>query len=186
MTARDDLVMAHLWLPPRIAGAMAKRLPPWVELADLTQSGALGLIDAATRFEPGRGVPFRAYAALRIRGAIVDDLRRADVVPRYWRAQLRRGRESVWAWLTVPLEAAAEVPADAVDLDVPIWEAQARRLLAAWLARTTDARAVGIVRGVLAGVPQQDLARTWGCCPSRVSQVLARCVAEMRRPLEDA
>lgn len=64
-----------------MAGRMARRLHPAgvtaVSPEDLESAGVLGLIDAVDRFEPGRGVPFEAYAALRIRGAILDELRTA-------------------------------------------------------------------------------------------------------------
>lgn len=64
-----------------MAGRIARRLHPAgvtsVGPEDLESAGALGLIDAVDRFEPGRGVPFEAYAALRIRGAVIDELRSA-------------------------------------------------------------------------------------------------------------
>ncbi len=51
---------------------------PLADADDIASAAVLGLIDAVDRFEPGRGVPFEAYAALRIRGAIIDELRRMD------------------------------------------------------------------------------------------------------------
>ena len=64
-----------------MTGRIARRLHPAgitaVGPEDLESAGVLGLIDAVDRFEPGRGVPFEAYASLRIRGAVLDELRSA-------------------------------------------------------------------------------------------------------------
>ncbi len=65
-----------------LARALARRVrlvdTPLADADDLASAAFLGLIDAVDRFEPGRGVPFEAYASLRIRGAIIDELRRTD------------------------------------------------------------------------------------------------------------
>ncbi len=74
--ARDALVEAHLHLVEPIAKHIRATLPPCFELDDLIQSGRLGLLDAATKYRPATGVPFGAYAAQRVRGAILDSFRR--------------------------------------------------------------------------------------------------------------
>ncbi len=64
-----------------LARALARRIrvaTPLADADDMLSAALLGLIDAVDRFEPGRGVPFEAYASLRIRGAMVDELRRVD------------------------------------------------------------------------------------------------------------
>ncbi|HEY7699621.1 MAG TPA: sigma-70 family RNA polymerase sigma factor, partial [Vicinamibacteria bacterium] len=73
----------------KIASAIGSRLPHSVEMSDLTQAGVLGLLDAADKFDRDKGVRFRTYAELRIRGAILDSLRTLDWVPRSLR-RLRR------------------------------------------------------------------------------------------------
>lgn len=77
-----ELVESHVHLVRRVARHVARRLPRHVGLDDLVGAGHLGLVDAARRYDPARGVPFDAYAGIRIRGAIMDDLRGADFVPR--------------------------------------------------------------------------------------------------------
>ena len=76
--ARAALIERYLAL----ARALSRRVRmvgfPLSDADDLGSAAVLGLIDAVDRFEPGRGVPFEAYAALRIRGAIIDELRRVD------------------------------------------------------------------------------------------------------------
>ncbi|MFN7146011.1 MAG: sigma-70 family RNA polymerase sigma factor, partial [Myxococcota bacterium] len=65
-----------------IALRMARRLPSHVDVDELVNVGVLGLIDAIDRYDANRGVPFRAYAEIRVRGAMVDALRDADWTPR--------------------------------------------------------------------------------------------------------
>jgi RNA polymerase sigma factor for flagellar operon FliA len=57
-------------------------LPPNIEINDLINAGVLGLMDAIEKFEPSRGVKFKTYAELRIRGAMIDSLRELDWAPR--------------------------------------------------------------------------------------------------------
>jgi RNA polymerase sigma factor FliA len=74
----------------RIAHQMAAALPASVELDDLIQSGMMGLLDAARRYQSKEGAQFETYAVQRIRGAIVDGLRQCDWAPRSVRASRRR------------------------------------------------------------------------------------------------
>ena len=91
---RPALVTENVAMARRIASKMARRLP--TSLADDVQSAALlGLVEAANRFHPGRGESFPAFAAKRVRGAVLDELRRGDVLPRRARQTARRVREVV-------------------------------------------------------------------------------------------
>ena len=87
---RQDLILEHYPLVRNIAGRMVRRFPANVELDELVNVGVLGLIDAVDRFDPARAVPFKAYAEIRIRGAIVDALRETDWVPRSVRRKHNR------------------------------------------------------------------------------------------------
>src|SRR5699024_840340 len=78
----------------RIAYHLAGRLPASVEVADLIQAGMLGLIEAAGRYTGSRGARFETYAGIRIRGAMLDELRKTDWTPR---SVHRRVREMVEA-----------------------------------------------------------------------------------------
>jgi RNA polymerase sigma factor for flagellar operon FliA len=92
---REDWVRQYLPLVRRIAHRMMVRLPASVEVEDLIQAGTLGLIDAARRFEPGHGAQFETYATQRIRGAILDELRQHDWLPRNTRRSMRRIEEAI-------------------------------------------------------------------------------------------
>ncbi len=77
-----DIVERHGELVRRIAHHLAARLPASVEIDDLIQAGMLGLIDAARNFQADQGAAFETYASIRIRGAMIDEIRRGDWVPR--------------------------------------------------------------------------------------------------------
>ncbi len=84
------LVESNIPLVHSIAEQMKKRLPSKIEIEELFSIGILGLMEAARRFHPSRGGNFGHYAAKRIRGAILDDLRRADWMSRGARSQSKR------------------------------------------------------------------------------------------------
>jgi RNA polymerase sigma factor for flagellar operon FliA len=87
--ARERLVVAYSPLVKYVAGRMASGLPTHVEEADLISYGLFGLISAIERFDPDREIKFETYAIPRIRGAIIDELRAMDWVPRSVRARAR-------------------------------------------------------------------------------------------------
>jgi RNA polymerase sigma factor for flagellar operon FliA len=86
---RDQLVLAYSPIVKHVAGRIASRMPPHVDLADLVAYGLVGLIDAVERYDPARGVKFESFAGLRIRGAIIDAMRSLDWVPRAIRDEAR-------------------------------------------------------------------------------------------------
>jgi len=87
--ARERLVVDYSPLVKYIAGRMASGLPSHVEESDLISYGLLGLIGAIERFDPDRDIKFETYAVARVKGAIIDELRSLDWVPRSVRARAR-------------------------------------------------------------------------------------------------
>jgi RNA polymerase sigma factor FliA len=87
--ARDRLILHYSPLVKFVAGRVGVGLPQSVDQADLVSYGVFGLIDAIEKFEPQRGFKFETYAIARIRGAIIDELRSYDWVPRSIRAKAR-------------------------------------------------------------------------------------------------
>ena len=88
-TARERLVVAYSPMVKFVAGRLGAGLPSHVEDADLISYGLVGLIGAIERFEPERGIKFETFAMTRIRGAIIDELRSLDWVPRSVRSRAR-------------------------------------------------------------------------------------------------
>ncbi len=86
---RDKLILQYSPLVKYVAGRVGVGLPQNVEQADLVSYGVFGLIDAIEKFDPQRGYKFETYAIARIKGAILDELRSIDWVPRSVRAKAR-------------------------------------------------------------------------------------------------
>jgi RNA polymerase sigma factor for flagellar operon FliA len=78
---RQELILGHMGLVRHILGRLKARLPSSVDLENLEAAGVLGLVEAANRFEPTRGYRFDTFAFPRIRGAILDELRRNCPLP---------------------------------------------------------------------------------------------------------
>ncbi len=86
---RDQLIVFYSPLVKYVAGRVAAGLPQNVDQADLVSYGMFGLIDAITKFDPERGFKFETYAISRIKGAVLDELRSIDWVPRSVRAKAK-------------------------------------------------------------------------------------------------
>jgi RNA polymerase sigma factor for flagellar operon FliA len=91
----DDLVVLHEPLVKRIAFHLLSRLPPSVQADDLIQAGMIGLIEASRNFDPKQGASFETYAGIRIRGAMLDEIRRTDWTPRSVHRKAREVAEAV-------------------------------------------------------------------------------------------
>jgi len=87
--ARERLILHYAPLVKFVAGRVAAGLPQNIEQSDLVSYGIFGLIDAIDKFDPARGYKFETYAISRIKGAIIDELRSIDWVPRSVRAKAR-------------------------------------------------------------------------------------------------
>jgi RNA polymerase sigma factor for flagellar operon FliA len=87
---KDHLLTEHMPLVKKLAHHMKAKLPPSVEVDDLIQAGMMGLLDAINRYEDNHGAQFETYAVLRIRGAMLDELRSSDWMPRSTRQNMRK------------------------------------------------------------------------------------------------
>jgi RNA polymerase sigma factor for flagellar operon FliA len=87
---RNRLISEHVEVARRIAASMARRCPDWVQREDLVAAAMLGLTEAAERYDTSRTEPFLGFAEKRIRGAVMDELRRGDIMPRRVRHKARQ------------------------------------------------------------------------------------------------
>ena len=94
---KNFLLTEHMPLVKRLAHQMKAKLPPSVEVDDLVQAGMMGLLDAINRYEENHGAQFETYAVLRIRGAMLDELRSSDWMPRSTRANMRKVEQAMAA-----------------------------------------------------------------------------------------
>jgi RNA polymerase sigma factor for flagellar operon FliA len=86
---RERLILTYAPLVKYVAGRLGTGLPAHVEEGDLVSYGLLGLMNAIERYDPGRDIKFETYAISRIKGAIIDELRSMDWVPRSVRSRAR-------------------------------------------------------------------------------------------------
>ncbi|MFC5547937.1 RNA polymerase sigma factor FliA [Massilia aerilata] len=92
---KNHLLTEHAPLVKRLAHQMKAKLPPSVEVDDLVQAGMIGLLDAIQRYEENHGAQFETYAVLRIRGAMLDELRSNDWLPRSTRQNMRKVEQAM-------------------------------------------------------------------------------------------
>lgn len=103
---KDQLILKYAPMIKYIAQRIASRLPSHVEIDDLISSGMIGLMDALEKFNPDRDIQFKTYAEFRIKGAILDELRALDWVPRSVRQKINK-LEDVYSNLEQKLKRAA-------------------------------------------------------------------------------
>lgn len=137
----DAVVRKHADLVRRIAYHLAGRLPPQVEIDDLVQAGMMGLIEAAQQYANGRGASFETYAGIRIRGAMLDALRKLDWAPR---SVHRKARAAALALREVESKLGGEASESQVadQMGVPLGEYQQilRDALGCQLLRLDDSQ----------------------------------------------
>jgi RNA polymerase sigma factor for flagellar operon FliA len=125
--AREELLAEHISLVHHISRQIHRRVSSDVELDELISAGTMGLIEALNRFEPTRGLAFSTFAVPRVRGAILDELRRIDHVPSSIRRRTRTlstARESLRHELG--REPVGEEVAEVLGLDLPaLWKLEA-------------------------------------------------------------
>lgn len=107
----EDVVTRHASLVKRIAHHLLMRMPSSVQLDDLMQSGMIGLLEAASKYDVSKGASFETYAGIRIRGAMLDEIRKGDWAPRSVHRKSRQVAEAVKA-------VESRTGSDARDVDV--------------------------------------------------------------------
>lgn len=110
---RDELILGHLPLVKHVIGRLLGELPQGVDIENLESAGVLGLVEAASKFDPSRNAMFKTFAYLRIRGAIVDELRRNSPLPQHMLTRVSVIRK---AYRTLPHPVTVEALAAATGL----------------------------------------------------------------------
>ncbi len=162
---RDQLVSNHLDLVRRIAYHMAARLPESVQVDDLIQAGVVGLLEAATNYETGQGASFETFAGIRIRGAMLDEIRRYDWTPRSVHRNTRRIAKAVGSVEAREGRAAdAHEVADALEVDLDTYHRMLRDVTASRVFSLQelggdDANADDLLPGSEDDTPDEQCAR---------------------------
>ena len=115
---RDELVKKNLKLVNFIVSRLAIGLPSWIDRRDLISSGVIGLIDAAKHFDPKKGFKFETYASSRIKGAIIDELRALDWIPRSTREKSKALENAI----SVLINKLGRYPTDEETADYLDWD----------------------------------------------------------------
>ena len=92
---QDELVVQHAPLVKRIAYHLLSRLPACVQAEDLIQAGMIGLLEAGRNYDPSQGASFETYAGIRIRGAMLDEIRKGDWAPRSLHRRIREISQAI-------------------------------------------------------------------------------------------
>jgi RNA polymerase sigma factor for flagellar operon FliA len=182
---RDRLILTYAPLVKYVAGRLGSGLPAHVEEADLVSYGLLGLIGAIDRFDPGREIKFETYAVSRIRGAIIDELRSLDWVPRSVRTRAREIERAI-AELEARLGRPPEDEEIAAKLGISEDEFQesladiSRTSIAAldelWSPSASGGEAVALIDTIedpLAAEPQAEMAQT------ELREILGEAIARL-------
>ncbi|MHB8341993.1 MAG: FliA/WhiG family RNA polymerase sigma factor, partial [Mycobacteriales bacterium] len=121
---RERLILHYSPLVKYVAGRVGVGLPPNIEQADLVSYGIFGLIDAIEKFDLSRAIKFETYAISRIKGAIIDELRAIDWIPRSVRSKAREV-ERAYAALEARLRRSPSEPEVAAELGITLDELHA-------------------------------------------------------------
>jgi RNA polymerase sigma factor (sigma-70 family) len=174
----DALAVAHVSLVYAIARRIRRGLPAQVDIDDLVAAGHVGLVEAAARFDPSKGVLFRTFAGYRIHGAIVDSLRDHDPLSRKERAAARASGEPAYdeQLRDVHLRTAASV---SPDHDERITSDQQQALLATWVGELPP-RSRFVLERCASGALHAEIATDLGIGESRVSQIAASAIKQLQ------
>jgi RNA polymerase sigma factor for flagellar operon FliA len=119
LKGREDLILKYAPLVKKIAERMAMRLPPQISKEELIGPGIIGLFDAIEKFDSTKGIKFRTYANLRIKGAILDELRKMDWISRSVRRNINRIEDTIRG-LELKLDRAPKDDEIAEEMDLDI------------------------------------------------------------------
>ncbi len=160
--SQETVFTTHFPLVVGIVNEMMHRLPPWVDRDCLVQSGVIGLLDAAQRYDAQRAIRFRTYAAYRIKGEIIDYLRSLDIATRTVRAWGRSLTTAHDRLLTrYGREASSDEMAAALNVSVARYHQIAHRVADASLLSLTEAAVTAVAeattsQAAIAPSPSRD------------------------------
>lgn len=179
--SRNSKVIDLMPLVRKMAFNLAKRLPPCIEVDDLVSEGTIGLMDALEKFDPKKGVALRSYAAWRVRGAMLDFLRRDDHLTRPQRERQKQEPEQAVAFgeekAVPPLD---ELPGtDAGPFENLLAREVAGAIAEALRGLSLRERMI-IERCDLREETQDRVAARLRCDPSRVSQLRMQAMKKMK------
>ena len=194
---RSELVVKYGFKVKIIATQIAKKLPASIDVGDLESVGLMGLMDAADRFDPKKGAKFETYAAFRIRGAILDELRSQDWVPRSVRDKAKNDADAIqYAMVYIddmtPSAAAAVRESDAEEKTSfainPIDEIarkETRGMLEELFRDLTDHERTIMSCYYFRGLNMKEVAEILDLSEPRICQLHSRAILKLRTSLTE-
>ncbi len=171
---RDDLALVR-----QIASSQARRLPSHVEYDELVALGNLGMVEARRRYDASRGVPFAAFAAPRIRGAILDGLRHEDPLTREERARCRRDPRMTPSVQLVP-DADVDHEDSVERADDTLGHRQERAALRRAIDGLPERERRVVERHFFDELPLRAIGEELGVTESRVCQIVGAALGRLR------
>ena len=183
----SEEIRRHIPLVRHIVASFVRRLPANVLRDDLVAAGVLGLVDSLRKNGGDGGATFESYARIRIRGAILDELRAQDWLPRRarWAAEGKPGHEATVV-AVIGLDEAHEravVDDDARDASTLLEEMDDARRLAEVVAQLPPRERLIVQMHYFQGVRFKDIGETLGVSEPRVSQLHSRAIGQLRKLL---
>ena len=175
----DDPV-AGMTLVRQIAASVARRLPSHVDRDELVSLGALGWVEARARFDAGRGVPFAGFAAMRIRGAILDGLRAADTLSRGERKRAKADSAPTAPRIVSDESEINAAVADEADASERLQRSELVEELRAALDRLPARDRYIVSRHFFDDVPMRAIGIELGVTESRISQIVTAAIGKLR------
>lgn len=192
MSNHEELSL-HMPLVHQVVARVLRRLPPNVQRDDLLAAGAIGLLDALRR-SPERGPQFEAYARIRIRGAVVDELRAQDWLSRRARTRANLAQEgtgpsadrnSIVGFDDLPeVQTAGLVDESAASPEEEVGQHSERAALERAVKLLPEREASIVTWHYFEGVAFKDIAARLGVSEPRISQLHARAMGRLRTNLE--
>lgn len=168
-----------------VVNRIRPRLPVSVSEEELFSAGMYGLMKACRSYDPARGAVFKTYAYHRIRGAILDELRRLDFLPRSLRDRARDAGEDAPSVLGIPTDEDGNESLPAAAGDAGAERSDLHAALLREIQRLPEKMRVVMTMYYRDGLRMRDIGDRLRLTESRVSQIHSNAVARLRRALDD-
>ncbi len=169
-----------------VVNRIRPRLPVSVSEEELFSAGMFGLMKACRSYDPARGAIFKTYAYHRIRGAILDELRRLDFLPRSLRDRAREAGEEAPSVLGIPTDEDGNESLPAVAADAGTERSDLHAVLLVEIERLPDKMRLVMQLYYQENLKMRDIGERLRLTESRVSQIHSNAVARLRRALDTA
>jgi RNA polymerase sigma factor for flagellar operon FliA len=176
-----DDPMAGMTLVRQIAASVARRLPSHVDRDELVSLGALGWVEARARFDASRGVPFAGFAAMRIRGAILDGLRACDTLSRSDRKRAKADSAPTAPRIVADERELDKAVADDADASEILQREEMLEELRVALDTLPARDRYILSRHFFDDVPMRAIGIELGVTESRISQIVTAAVGKLRQ-----